>query len=165
MREPSESSPARVVELVVNLDDTTGETIGYARRALLDAGALDVWSVPIDMKKDRPGTMLGVLAPAELRDTFARQVLELTGSFGVRYREWDRVVLERQIVEQGSRLGPVKLKVGTLAGRVLAVKPEFESVKQLASSAGVTFAQAQSAARAAADAYRAACEQARGANP
>ena len=165
MQEPSESSPARVVELVVNLDDVSGETIGYARRALLDAGALDVWSVPIDMKKDRPGMMLCVLAPPELRQALTVLVLELTGSFGVRCRDWDRVVLDRHFVEHDSRLGPVKLKVGTLDGRVLTVKPEFESIKKLASNAGVPLAEAQSAAQAAADAYRAACEQARGTTP
>lgn len=165
MQEPRENSPTRVVELVVNLDDATGETIGYARRALLDAGALDVWSVPIDMKKDRPGMMLSVLARPEQREAMTRLVLELTGSFGVRYREWDRVVLERHFVEHDSRLGPVKLKVGTLEGKVLTVKPEFEAIKKLANSAGVPLAEAQSAAQAAADAYRAACEQARGGTP
>lgn len=165
MTDWAETSPTRVVELVVNLDDATGETVGYARRALLDAGALDVWSTAIDMKKDRPGMMLSVLAKPDQQDTLAMLMLELTGSFGVRIRPWDRVVLDRHFVEQESRLGPVKLKVGVRDGKVLAVKPEFDAVKKLASHAGVPMSEAISAAQAAADAYRAACEKAAGGQP
>lgn len=165
MTDWAETSPTRVVELVVNLDDATGETVGYARRALLDAGALDVWSTAIDMKKDRPGTMLSVLGKPDQQDALAMLMLELTGSFGVRIRQWDRVVLDRHFVEQESRLGPVKLKVGVREGKVLAVKPEFDAVKKLASNAGVPMSEAISAAQAAADAYRAACEEAAGGQP
>ena len=148
-------SPTRVVELVVNLDDTTGERLGHAVRLLLDAGALDVWTTPIAMKKDRPGVMLSVLVEPGQREVFARDLLEMTGSFGLRMREWDRLVLDRDWVEVRTRLGTLKLKVGRLQGRVVAVKPEFEQVAQLARQAGVSIIEAQDAALAAADAYRA----------
>lgn len=148
---PTTDSPTRVVELAVNLDDVTGELLGDAIATLMQRGALDAWATPITMKKGRPGVTLSVLADEAKRDTFAKLILECTGSFGVRYRPWDRVVLDRQWVEVQTRLGEVTLKVGSLAGDVITVKPEHDTVKTLAESAGVSLAEAQRAAQAAAD--------------
>ncbi|XAM00902.1 DUF111 family protein [Phycisphaeraceae bacterium D3-23] len=150
-----DNTPTRVVELVVNLDDATGEAVGRACAALLDAGALDVWTTAITMKHGRPGVMLSVLAAEDAHEQFARLVLETTGSFGVRSRPWDRVVLERDWVDATTRLGPVRLKVGRLDGAVVSVKPEFADVERLASSAGVSIGEALLAAQAQADVWRA----------
>lgn len=148
---PSESSATRVVELVVNLDDTTGEILGHAAQTLLDEGALDVWTTPIHMKKQRPGVMLSVLAPPEAAQATARRILELTGSFGVRFREWDRLVLDREHVTAATRLGDIPIKVGRLDGKPVTAQPEFDAVRDLAASANVPVRQAMDAARAAAD--------------
>lgn len=144
-------SPTRVIELAVNLDDTPGELIGHAIGRLLALGALDAWATPITMKKGRPGVTLSVLARESERDALAEALLGLTGSFGVRFRAWDRVVLERAWHDRPTRLGKVKLKAGALAGRTVAVKPEFEDVLRLAGEAGVSAAEAHRAASAAAD--------------
>lgn len=148
---PPNDPPTRVVELVVNLDDATGELVGDSIDQLLQHGALDAWACPITMKKGRPGIMLSALVPEENRDTFARLMLKLTGSFGVRFRLWDRLVLDRDWIDADTRLGKVKLKTGSLHGQVLTAKPEHDSVRALADAKGVTLAQAQRAAQAAAD--------------
>lgn len=145
-------APARVVELVVNLDDATGEQLGHAIDRLIADGALDAWATPITMKKNRPATMLSALAHEDDQATLARLMLKLTGSFGVRTRAWDRVVLDRAWYDRPTRLGNVKLKAGTLQGETIAVKPEFDDVVRLASEASVALPEAQRAAQAAADA-------------
>lgn len=142
----------RVVELVVNLDDTTGEVVGSATQTLLDEGALDVWTTPIQMKKQRPGVMLSVLAAPEDAQALARRLLQLTGSFGVRFRDWDRLVLDRQHVTAATRFGDVPIKLGRLDGRLVTAQPEFDAVRNLAVAANVSVREAMDAARAAADA-------------
>jgi len=151
MPEPLDSPPTDVFELVVNLDDTTGERIGHAIDRMMSAGALDAWATPITMKKGRPGVMLSVLCASGQESAMAESLLKLTGSFGVRYRAWDRVVLERSWHDRPTRLGNVTLKAGALAGGVITVKPEFEDVVRLAAQAGVEVAEANSAALCAAE--------------
>ena len=141
----------RVVELAVNLDDVTGEQLGTAIDRLLRAGALDAWATPITMKKGRPAVMLSVLTTEDRRDALAQQLLADTGSFGVRYRAWDRVVLDRATHQRKTELGEIRLKAGSLKGRPIAVKPEFDDVRALADAADISLLQAQRVARAAAD--------------
>lgn len=148
-------SATRVTELCVNLDDTPGEVVGDACETLLADGALDVWTTAIHMKKQRPGVTLHVLAPTPDADRFARRLLQLTGSFGVRFRDWDRLVLDRRFVTVPTELGDVTLKVGSLDGRTLVVQPEFASVKSLAAAHGLTVREAFTVAHAAARAWQA----------
>ena len=150
-----DNTPTRVAELVVNLDDTTGEVMSHCCDVLLGAGALDVWTSPITMKRGRPGVMLSVLAEVAAQEKMARLMLSLTGSFGVRTRPWDRLVLDREWVETTTRFGPVRLKVGRLGGAVVSVKPEFADVETMAGLAGISITQAMTAAQAQADAWRA----------
>lgn len=156
MAKPNESpptdTPTRVVEMVVNLDDVTGEQAGAMIAGLIDRGALDAWATPITMKKGRPAIMLSALVQEDDRAALAEQMLELTGSFGLRYRDWDRLVLERTFHDRPSRLGQVRLKAGALAGETVTVKPEFDDVLRLSQAAGVGITEAHRVASAAADA-------------
>ena len=145
-------TPTRVVELVVNLDDVTGEVVGQATEELLAGGALDVWTTAIQMKKQRPGIQLSVLAREADAAATARRVLQLTGSFGVRYRPWDRLVLAREHAEVATRFGTLPVKVGRLDGQVVARRPEFEPARVAASRAGVPVRDVLDAAAAAAQA-------------
>ena len=147
----SAPTPDRVVELAANLDDVTAELVGEAARTLLAEGALDVWTTPIQMKKQRPGVMLSVLArEAEARPTAVR-MMQLTGSFGVRHRGWERTVLTREIVELPTRYGAVQIKVGRWEGAVVAATPEFEVCRRLAEAHGTAVRRVMEAARAAAE--------------
>jgi len=132
-----ERGAAEVCEIAVNLDDVSGEVVGHALDALLEAGALDAWTTPITMKKQRPGVCLSLLCRPEQRDRLARKVIELTGSFGVRYRRWDRLVLARRFDKVQTALGPVRLKFGLLDGRVISAKPEYDDAAALAEANGV----------------------------
>jgi uncharacterized protein (DUF111 family) len=147
---PLKRSVTRVVELAVNLDDVTAQLLGDVQEQLLAGGALDVWTVAIGMKKQRPGVMLCVLCEKKQRDKTARLMLQLTGSFGVRMREWDRLVLGRRHETVATPLGSVRVKIGSLAGNDIVSRPEFEDVKQLAKRAGVTVREAMEASNAAA---------------
>jgi len=147
----SEPAATRVVELVVNLDDVAGEVVGHATQTLLAEGALDVWTTPIHMKKQRPGVTLSVLCPPEVSQALAKRILQLTGSFGVRFRDWDRLVLDREHATAATRFGEVALKLGRLDGQLLTAQPEFDAVRDLADAAGVPVREAMAAAHAAAD--------------
>jgi len=143
-------SPTSVTEIAVNLDDATGEVIGAAIDALLDAGALDVWTTPIGMKKQRPGICLSLLCPPEECQRLAELVLELTGAFGCRFRAWDRLVLDRRHETLDTALGPMCIKVGSLGGRVINAKPEYDDAAALAAQHGIPVREALAEGQAAA---------------
>ena len=126
-----------VIELQCNLDDMTGEELGFALERLLLEGALDVWFAPIQMKKDRPAVMLSVLARLEDADRLRGAMLEHTSTLGVRWRELRREVAQRQFVEVQTSWGKVRCKVKMLGGRVLGVKPEFDDCARLARQHGI----------------------------
>jgi len=142
--------PDRVAELAVNLDDTTPEVIGDAIDQLMAKGALDAWTCPIGMKKNRPGVMLCVICRETDREAMTRSVLRLTGSFGVRHRVWDRTVLDRAIHTADTALGPIEIKVGSLDGEPVVAQPEWASVRAAAERHGVTPREAMAVATAAA---------------
>ncbi|MCE9591327.1 MAG: LarC family nickel insertion protein [Planctomycetes bacterium] len=148
----AKSSPTRVIELAANLDDVTGQVLGDAQRRLLDAGALDVWTTAIGMKKQRPGVMLSLLCEPAKRDTLAAMILELTGSMGVRHREWGRLVLKRRHETVRTRFGAVRVKVGSLRGRVVSAQPEYDDAERLAAAKGVPLRTVLRAAQVAAEA-------------
>jgi hypothetical protein len=139
-----------VVVLETNLDDISGEILGHLSGLLLEEGALDVFLVAIQMKKQRPGVLLTVLAPPEKARPLERTIFTHTGTFGIRWRRADRHVLarEHQVVE--TEFGPVRVKVGRLGGDVVVRAPEYEDCARLAASAGVPLRLVYEAAQAAA---------------
>jgi uncharacterized protein (DUF111 family) len=143
-------APTEVVELAANLDDATGEIVGAAVEALLREGALDVWTTAIQMKKNRPGVTISVLCEPTLRERISRRLIELTGTFGLRYRTWNRTVLDRQHRAVHTEFGAVRVKVGSLNGDVLVTKPEFDDVQAAAQKHGVSVLRVIDAARVAA---------------
>lgn len=149
-----DQAAGRVIEIAVNLDDVSGEVVGDALETLRAEGAVDVWATGISMKKGRPGVGIHVLCLEGDRERLSKRVIELTGAFGVRYREWERLVLERRHVEVETAYGVVRLKVGELDGEVLSVKPEFEDVKAAAEGAGTNVRWVMEEARRAAVEWR-----------
>lgn len=124
--------------LEANLDDLSPELVADAARALLSAGALDVWTVPIQMKKGRPAVMLAALCEPERSQAMTRVFLEATSTFGVRSHRVGRAELERRSVRvdlpDGS--GSVRVKVGFLGDRPITVKPEHDDVAEVAARTG-----------------------------
>jgi uncharacterized protein (TIGR00299 family) protein len=139
-----------VVELACNVDDSTGEILGYAMERLLADGALDVWFAPIQMKKNRPATLLSVLAHPQDADRFTDLLLRETTTLGVRQRLVSRRKADREVYRIDTKWGLVRMKAKIREGQPVAVSPEYDDCAKLAASAGVPLAEVMEAARAAA---------------
>jgi uncharacterized protein (TIGR00299 family) protein len=135
--------------LEANLDDATGETLGAASGALLEAGALDVWLTPVTMKKGRPGVVLACLADDARRGAVEDVIFRQTTTFGVRRTRVERTKLQRQHVEVGTPFGSVRVKVGRRGGKVVTALPEYEDCLRLAQEHRVAFREVYEAARSA----------------
>ncbi len=126
-----------VLELSCNLDDMTGEAIGFAMEQLLDAGALDVFTTAIGMKKSRPGIMLTVLCRPEDKDSILPLIFRHTTTLGVRESRLRRYVLSRKTETAQTPYGPIRKKVATGYG-VERKKYEYEDLARLARERGVS---------------------------
>jgi uncharacterized protein (TIGR00299 family) protein len=137
----------RVWALETNLDDVPGEVVGYCFERLFEAGALDVYAVPIQMKKQRPGVMLGVLAPGEAVAAVEAVLFRETGTFGVRRYAVERSKLRREAVTVRTPWGEVKAKRGWREGGPEVITPEYEDCARVARERGVALREVYEAAR------------------
>ena len=124
--EKSKSSD-RIVELQANIDDLSPEILGAVQARLLKVGALDAFFTPIQMKKNRPGILLSVLCRPLDRQKIQELLFKETSTFGIRYREIERITLDREIVQVQTAFGSIQIKIGSQDGKILQVSPEFES--------------------------------------
>ena len=122
----------QVVEIDTNIDDMTGEQLGYIMDVLLEAGALDVYFTPMYMKKNRPGVKLSVLCTLEKQQDLAKLLLSQTSTFGVRYKLMDRDILDREFAEIQLLNDIVRCKVGMIDGKLIKIVPEYEDCKRIA---------------------------------
>ncbi|MBI9084531.1 MAG: nickel pincer cofactor biosynthesis protein LarC [Desulfobacterales bacterium] len=119
-----------------SIDDMNPEIFGYLMGKLFDDGALDVWWVPVQMKKNRPGTLIQVLCSPDLRPTVVRRLLSETTTIGVRHREMQRTVLAREIVAVETPWGRVAAKRVTGPDGRPRLVPEYEACRRLAEETG-----------------------------
>jgi pyridinium-3,5-bisthiocarboxylic acid mononucleotide nickel chelatase len=138
------SSDTQVVVIEANIDDMNPQIYGYLQEKLMALGALDVFASPVQMKKNRPGLMLTVVAPIDLRETLTRRIFEETTTIGVRFYPTQRRVLERDIVIVESEFGKVGVKVSRLNGKIINFSPEYEDCRQAATKHTVPFKWVQS---------------------
>jgi uncharacterized protein (TIGR00299 family) protein len=135
--------------LETNLDDVPAEVIGYCCDLLLTAGALDVFSTPIFMKKNRPGVLLSVLASEAVLPALEEILFRETGTFGIRRYQVARHKFQRRSCTVSTPWGPVQGKLGWLEGRPPIFSPEYEDCARVARKHGVAlrevYAQAQQA--------------------
>ena len=131
-----EADAVAVIE--TNIDDMNPQLFGDVMERLLVAGALDVFLTQVQMKKNRPGTLLTVLCERNAVDSLAELVLTHTTSFGVRVYEAQRRKLAREIVKVKTRFGEIEVKVGRLRGKIVSRSPEFEACKQAAARFNVS---------------------------
>ena len=137
---------ADAVELRCNVDDMSGEDIGHALQALMDAGALDAWWQPIGMKKNRPGMLLSLLCRPEDRDRMTELLFRHTTSIGVRETLCSRTVLRRHGETVQTPFGPVHRKISEGCG-VRRVKLEYDDQAALAEKTGMTLPELRKALR------------------
>jgi pyridinium-3,5-bisthiocarboxylic acid mononucleotide nickel chelatase len=143
-----DSAPAaeRVVVLEAELDDMSPQLCGPLMDRLLAEGALDAFYTPIQMKKGRPGLLVSVLADPARREALEEVLFTETTTLGVRRQEWDRTVLEREVVPVETPYGTVGVKVGRRGSRVYNVQPEFEDCRRAAEARGVAVKEVWAAA-------------------
>ncbi|MDD6188251.1 MAG: nickel pincer cofactor biosynthesis protein LarC [Clostridiales bacterium] len=127
----TESSSDTVLQLSCNVDDMTGEALGYAMEKLFEAGAADAFFTPIYMKKNRPAYMLTCICPEAKEEDVTRAIFRHTSTLGLRRTVCRRSVLERKEYTAVTSLGNVRVKCSEGYG-VKRVKPEFDDVKKIA---------------------------------
>jgi len=122
----------RVVVIECEIDDMNPQLFGVAMDRLYASGALEVFYVPVQMKKNRPGTLLTVIGPPERRSALSEVIFKETTTIGLRYSELDRECLRREIVSVHTPIGPVRFKLAWRDGRLLNAVPEFDDCARLA---------------------------------
>ena len=122
------------------------QIFGVVMDTLLAQGALDVFYTSIQMKKNRPGILLTVVAPPDARERLTATIFRETTTIGVRYREMARECLDREEVTVQTPLGPVRVKVARRNGEVLNAAPEFDDCARLARERNVPVKEVQALA-------------------
>ena len=125
-----------VAVIECEIDDMNPQIFGALMDQVLDAGALDVFYTAVQMKKNRPGTLLTIVAPPATREALTALVFRETTTIGVRYREMTRECLDRSHKTVETPLGAVRFKLATRGGRLLNASPEFEDILRLATAHG-----------------------------
>lgn len=136
--ETEESAGDQMWVMESNIDDCTGEMLGFAMEMILAAGAADVWATPIFMKKNRPAYMLSVLCREDKLEELETLVLTQTTTIGVRRYPVSRTIMDRRNETVGTRFGDARVKVCGYKGKQYFY-PEYESVKTICREHGVDF--------------------------
>ena len=121
------STGVKLIE--TNIDDMSGELLGYVQERLFEIGARDVWFTPIQMKKNRPATMLSIIVSADKEAEAVELVMRETSTLGVRVRPLERIEAEREVVRIETSVGSAAVKLKRLNGRVVSVSPEYEDAR------------------------------------
>ncbi|MGE5559054.1 MAG: nickel pincer cofactor biosynthesis protein LarC [Bacillota bacterium] len=129
----------KLLLLETNLDDLPGHACGYLLERIWEAGPLDVYLTPIQMKKNRPGTMLSILVSPEKRQEIISLLFREGATLGIRLQEIDRVSLDREIKEIRTPYGPVRVKYAYFHGKVCRRVPEYEDCSRIAKERNLSF--------------------------
>jgi uncharacterized protein (DUF111 family) len=144
--EPQQLNAEALVILECEIDDMNPQLFGPLMDRLQQAGALDVFYVPVQMKKNRPGTLVTVLARPLLRETLTAILFAETTTIGVRYQDVHRERLDREITSIATPVGPIRFKIATRNGRVLNAAPEFDDCAKAAAEHGLPIKDVQAIA-------------------
>jgi len=121
-----------IAVIEANLDDMNPQIYGYFQEKALAAGALDVYTTPVQMKKNRPGTLLTVLCKPQDTQALISLIFAETTTFGVRTHRAQRRTLPREHVSVSTAFGDVRIKISRVNGRILHVAPEYDDCRKLA---------------------------------
>ena len=135
-----------IVTLECEIDDMNPQLFGPLMDRLYAVGALDVFYAPVQMKKNRPGTLVTVIAAPDRREAIASALFAETTTIGVRYQEMLRERLEREIRTIETSVGPIRFKVASRDGRVINAAPEFDDCAKAASERGLSVKDVQALA-------------------
>ena len=125
-----------IVEIRANIDDATPEVLGYLSEALFAGGALDVFFTPIQMKKNRPGTLVTALAEPVKLSALTEIFFKESPTFGVRYETLQRFTLERETIIVDTPFGKTSVKIGRWNSAIRSMHPEYDECRALAIQSG-----------------------------
>ena len=140
------ASSHTIVVIEAEIDDMNPQIFGVVMDTLLAEGALDVFYTPVQMKKNRPGTLLSIIAPPTAREKLTTIVFRETTTIGVRYREMTRECLERDNRTVSTPFGDVRFKIARRDGEIMNASPEFDDCVNLAKRHGRPIKDIQAAA-------------------
>ena len=126
------ASPQSVSVIETNIDDLNPQFYETAMERLFAAGALDVFLSPIQMKKNRPGTLLSVICDPTQTESLTAIVLAETSTLGVRISRWERICLDRRWEEVVTEYGAIRIKIGERDGKTVTTSPEYEDCRKAA---------------------------------
>jgi pyridinium-3,5-bisthiocarboxylic acid mononucleotide nickel chelatase len=145
-REAASPQTERVTVVECEIDDMNPQIFGVAMDRLYAAGALEVFYVAVQMKKNRPGTLLTVIAPPHKRSQIADVIFRETTTIGLRFDEVERECLEREIVSVETPLGAIRFKLARRHGRIVNATPEFDDCAKLAAANNLSVKEVQAMA-------------------
>ena len=137
----------RVVVLECEIDDMNPQIFGVLMDKLYAAGALEVFYAAVQMKKNRPGTLMTIVCKPDDRTAMTDIVFRESTTIGVRHQELSRECLDREMVTVATSVGPVRFKVARRDGRVLNAQPEFEDLAKLSAERGIPVKEVQALAQ------------------
>jgi len=140
------ASLEKITVLESEIDDMPAENFGHLMDQLLALPVLDVFFTPVQMKKNRPGTLVTVLANPDMANRAAEFILKNTTTFGVRYYEASRIILDRKIKKVETAYGVIRIKIGTLGQDIKKIFPEFEDCRKAAVEHAVPLSEVQAEA-------------------
>ena len=128
---------SQITELSCNIDDMTGEKIGFAMEKLFEAGALEVYTVPVGMKKSRPGILLSVMCNEAKKDEMVSLIFKHTTTLGIRENVSKRYTLKREIIKKETPFGEIRIKKSEGFG-VVREKYEYEDLARIANEKNIS---------------------------
>jgi uncharacterized protein (TIGR00299 family) protein len=135
-----------VVQIECEIDDMNPQLFGPLMDRLAEAGSLDVFYAGVQMKKNRPGTLVTVIAPPDRREAISAVLFTHTTTIGVRYQEMRRDILDRKVVSIDTPVGPLRMKVASRNGRVMNAAAEFDDCARIAAERGMPIKEVQAIA-------------------
>ena len=134
-----DSKKDKVLKLETNIDDSTGEQLGFVMEKLFEAGAFDVFYMPCFMKKSRPAWLLSVICDDSLKETMESLIFRHTTTIGIRRMEYERSILERKPVHVQTEFGIVNAKQVTFPDGEMRIYPEYESVAEISRTKNIPY--------------------------
>jgi uncharacterized protein (TIGR00299 family) protein len=134
-----EQQTSKLLTIETNLDDISPQVLGYVMERAFELGALDCWFTPIQMKKNRPATMVSILCERSDQAALTELLYAETTTLGVRVRETLRECISRQMVSVATEYGNVDVKIAYLRGKIVNAMPEYDQVRQIARDNDLAF--------------------------
>ncbi len=122
----------KLLLLETNIDDSSPQVLGFVMERAFELGAADCWFTPIQMKKNRPATMISILCEQEKREVLSELLFTETTTLGIRVHEIERDCLPREIVKVKTEFGEIDVKIARYEGKIVNAKPEYEQIREIA---------------------------------